>query len=51
MAIAADSVVSSDFDPFSSETRRDPYGTYERLRELPHDVGHPHCFLGKDITP
>ena len=19
--------------------------------ELPHDVGHPHCFLGHDITP
>jgi uncharacterized protein GlcG (DUF336 family) len=19
--------------------------------ELPHDLGHPHCFLGKDITP
>lgn len=31
MAIPAN-IVSSDFDPFSSETRRNPYGTYERLR-------------------
>jgi 4-methoxybenzoate monooxygenase (O-demethylating) len=32
MAVAAAAVVSSDFDPFSSETRRNPYATYERLR-------------------
>ncbi|GLH80705.1 cytochrome P450 [Bradyrhizobium sp. SSBR45G] len=30
MAFAA--VVSSDFDPFSSETRHDPYGRYDELR-------------------
>ena len=24
---------------------------YLAAGELPHDVGHPHCFLGKDITP
>jgi uncharacterized protein GlcG (DUF336 family) len=24
---------------------------YLRAGELPHDVGHPHCFLGHDITP
>src|SRR5262249_5622922 len=32
MAVAAAAVVSSDFDPFSSEARRNPYATYERLR-------------------
>jgi 4-methoxybenzoate monooxygenase (O-demethylating) len=32
MAIAGAAVVSSDFDPFSSETRRNPYAMYERLR-------------------
>src|SRR6201991_5272870 len=32
MAVAAAAVVTSDFDPFSSETRRNPYATYERLR-------------------
>src|SRR4030095_15038500 len=32
MAVAVAAVVSSDFDPFSSETRRNPYATYERLR-------------------
>jgi len=32
MAVAAATVVTSDFDPFSSETRRNPYATYERLR-------------------
>src|SRR4030095_9759265 len=30
--LPAAAVVSSDFDPFSSETRRNPYATYERLR-------------------
>jgi uncharacterized protein GlcG (DUF336 family) len=24
---------------------------YLNAGELPHDVGHPHCFLGHDITP
>ena len=32
MAVAAATVATSDFDPFSSETRRNPYATYERLR-------------------
>ena len=32
MAVAAAAVVTSDFDPFSSETRRNPYATYQRLR-------------------
>ena len=32
MAVADATVVSSDFDPFSSETRRNPYPTYEQLR-------------------
>ncbi|MBN8988827.1 MAG: cytochrome P450 [Rhizobiales bacterium] len=32
MAVAAARVASSDFDPFSSETRRNPYAAYERLR-------------------
>lgn len=30
--MAAAAVVSSDFDPFSSETRHDPYGRYAELR-------------------
>jgi uncharacterized protein GlcG (DUF336 family) len=25
--------------------------TYLNAGELPHDVGHPHCFLGGDIVP
>lgn len=32
MAVAAATVATSDFDPFSSETRRNPYGSYEKLR-------------------
>lgn len=32
MAVAAATIATSDFDPFSSETRRDPYGAYEELR-------------------
>jgi len=24
---------------------------YLNAGELPHDVGHPHCYLGHDITP
>lgn len=32
MAVAAATVATSDFDPFSSETRRNPYGAYEKLR-------------------
>ena len=32
MAVAAATVATSDFDPFSSETRRNPYGFYEELR-------------------
>ncbi len=32
MAAVAATVATSDFDPFSSETRRDPYGAYAKLR-------------------
>ena len=32
MSTAAVDVISSDFDPFGPEARRNPYATYERLR-------------------